>query len=120
MFDTPTLKKLDDDTLPAFVAARGLGLVLFGSHNGKPTLAQSHVFADLWADRFNDIRFGYIDALCCEGSKKHYAVRVLPTLLVVMNGRVIGKLEGFHDRSRLESALEQFLAPATEQQARAA
>jgi len=116
MFDTPTLKKLDDDTLPAFVAGRGLGLVLFGSHNGKPTLAQSHVFAELWADRLNDIRFGYIDALCCEAAKKHYAVRMLPTLLVVRDGRVIGKLEGFHNRERLEAALE----PRTERVARAA
>jgi len=116
MFDTPTLKKLDDDTLPAFVAGRGLGLVLFGSHNGKPTLAQSHVFAEVWADRLHDIRFGYVDALCCEAAKKKYAVRMLPTLHVVRDGRVIGKLEGFHDRGRLETALE----PRIEQVARAA
>ena len=106
MFDTPTLKKLDDDTLSAFVRGRGLGLVLFGSHNGRPTLAQAHVFAELWADRLNDIRFGYIDALCCEAAKKSYAVRMLPTVLVVRDGRVIGKLEGFHDRGRLEAALQ--------------
>jgi len=107
MFDTPTLKKLDDDILPAFVAGRGLGLVLFGSHNGKPTLAQAHVFAELWADRLYDIRFGYINALCCEAAKKRYAVRMLPTLLVVRDGRVVSKLEGFHARERLESALKQ-------------
>ncbi|MFZ2031316.1 MAG: thioredoxin family protein [Vitreimonas sp.] len=106
MFETPTLKKLDDDALPAFVAGRGLGLVLFGSHNGKPTLAQSHVFAELWADRLNDMRFGYVDALCSEASKKHYAVRMLPTILVVRDGCVVGKLEGFHARDRLEAALE--------------
>jgi thioredoxin-like negative regulator of GroEL len=105
MFDTAVLKKLDDDTLPGFVAARGLGLVLFGSHNGKPTLAQAHVFADLWADRHRDVRFGYVDALAHEAAKKRYAVRVLPTLLVVRDGRVISKLEGFHDRTRLEAAL---------------
>jgi hypothetical protein len=107
MFDTPTLQKLDDDTLPAFVARRGLGLVLFGSHNGKPTLAQSHVFAELWADRLNDLRFGYIDALCYGAAKKDYAVRMLPTILVVRDGRVTAKLEGFHARERLEGALTQ-------------
>ncbi len=112
MFDAPALKKLDDDTLGAFVAGRGLGLVLFGSHYGKPTLAQAHVFADLWADRFNDIRFGYVDALCCEAAKKRYAVRMLPTLLLVRDGRAIGKLEGFHDRARLEAALQPPVAGA--------
>jgi hypothetical protein len=116
MFDTPTLMKLDDETLPAFVAERGLGLVLFGSHNGKPTLAQSHVFAELWADRLNAIRFGYVDALCCGAEKKRYAVRMLPTILVVHDGRVVGKLEGFHARQRLEAALE----PRIEQAALAA
>ena len=120
MFDTPILKKLDDDTLSAFSARRGFGLVLFGSHNGKPTLAQSHVFAELWADRFKDIRFGYIDALCCGISKKLYAVRLLPTLLIMRDGLVIGKLEGFHNRLRLEAALEAALGPCIEQAARAA
>ena len=111
-FDVPAMKKLDDDTLPAFVRGRGLRLVLFGSHHGKPTLAQAHVFADLWADRHADIRFGYIDALCNEAAKKRYAVRLLPTLLVVRDGRVIAKLEGFHDRTRLETALvERLEAP---------
>jgi thioredoxin 1 len=112
MFDTPTLKKLDDDTLPAFMSGRGLGIVLFGSHNGKPTLAQSHIFAELWADRFSDIRFGYIDALCSEAARKRHAVRLLPTMLAVRDGRVIEKLEGFHDRERLEAALETQLKPA--------
>ena len=107
MFDTPTLQKLDADTLPAFVAGREPGLVLFGSHNGKPTLAQAHVFAELWADRLNDMRFGYIDALCCGAAKKDYAVRMLPTILVVRDGRVTAKLEGFHSRERLEGALTQ-------------
>ena len=105
MFDVPAMKKLDDDALPAFVRGRGLRLVLFGSHHGKPTLAQAHVFADLWADRHADICFGYIDALCNEIAKKRYAVRLLPTLLVVRDGRVLAKLEGFHDRTRLETAL---------------
>lgn len=116
MFDTPTLQKLDDDDLPAFIAGRGLGLVLFGSHNGKPTLAQSHVFAELWADRLNDARFGYIDALCYEAAKKDYAVRMLPTILVIRDGRVTAKLEGFHSHERLETAL----APRVEEIARAA
>jgi thioredoxin-like negative regulator of GroEL len=106
MFDTPTHEKLDDDTLPAFVAGRGLGLVLLGSYNGKPTLAQSHVFAELWADRFGDIRFGSIDAPSCDTAKKRYAVRMLPTILIVRDGRAIGRLEGFHTRERLEAALE--------------
>ena len=116
MFDTANLKKLDDDTLPGFVAGRGVSLVLFGSHNGKPTLAQAHVFAELWADRNAKMRFGYIDALCCEAAKKRYTVRMLPTILVVRDGRVVGKLEGFHARERLEAALE----PRVEQTARAA
>ncbi len=106
MFDAPTMKKLDDETLVHFMGKSGLGLVLLGSHNGKPTLAQAHVFADLWADRHNDIRFGYVDALCCELARKRYAVRLLPTLLVVRDGRMIAKLEGFHNRNRLEAALE--------------
>ena len=105
MLDTPALNRLDDETLPGFVRGSGLRLVLFGSHNGKPTLAQAHVFADLWADRHADIRFGYIDALCNEAAKKSFAVRLLPTLLVVREGYVIAKLEGFHDRARLEAAL---------------
>ena len=99
------MQKLDDETLPAFVGGGGLRLVLFGSHNGKPTLAQAHVFADLWADRHGDIDFGYVDALCNETAKKRFGVRLLPTLLVVRRGRVIAKLEGFHDRARLEAAL---------------
>src|SRR3982751_5900136 len=93
MFDAPALEKLTDDTLPAFVKGRGLGLVLFGSHNGKPTLAQAHVFAELWADRNVDVRFGYIDALCHEAAKKRHAVRLLPTILVTRDGRVVDKLE---------------------------
>lgn len=105
MLDTPALQRLDDETLPGFVRGRGLRLVLFGSHNGRPTLAQAHVFADLWADRHADIGFGYIDALCNEAAKKRFAVRLLPTLLVVREGAVIAKLEGFHDRVRLEAAL---------------
>ena len=106
MFDAPAMKKLNDETLHHFVGAGGLCVVLLGSHNGKPTLAQAHVFADLWADRHRDIRFGYVDALCCELARKRYAVRLLPTLLVVRGGRVIAKLEGFHNRTRLEAALE--------------
>ncbi len=121
MFDVPTMKKLDDETLPGFVGGRGLRLVLFGSYHGKPTLAQAHVFADLWAERHTDIRFGYIDALCNEMAKKRYAVRLLPTLLVVGDGRVIAKLEGFHDRARLEAALSQPIeAPVEAPQAIAA
>jgi len=116
MFDMPTLKKLDDDTLPAFVAGRGVGLVLFGSHNGRPTLAQSHVFAELWADRNAQMRFGYIDAMCNEAAKKDFAVRMLPTILVVRDGRVAAKLEGFHSLERLEAAL----APRAAEIARAA
>jgi len=99
------MQKLDDETLPDFVRGSGLSLVLFGSHNGKPTLAQAHVFADLWADRHSDIRFGYIDALCNEAAKKRFAVRLLPTLLIVRDGCAIAKLEGFHNRVRLEAAL---------------
>ena len=105
MLDTPALQRFDDETLPGFVRGSGLQLVLFGSHNGRPTLAQAQVFADLWADRHADIRFGYIDALCNGAARKRFAVRLLPTLLVVRDGNVIAKLEGFHDRARLEAAL---------------
>ncbi|MBS0386143.1 MAG: hypothetical protein JSS00_12430 [Proteobacteria bacterium] len=82
MFDIPSMQRLDDETFAAFVGGAGRGLVLFGSHNGKPTLAQAHVLADAWADRHSDTRFGYIDALCCELGRKRYAVRLLPTLLI--------------------------------------
>ena len=100
MFDLPAMLQLDDETLPAFLTGRGLGLVLFGSHNGKPTLAQARVF-----DRRGPIRLGYIDALRCVAANKSHAVRFLPTLLVVRDGRVLAKLEGFHDRARLDAAL---------------
>jgi hypothetical protein len=93
-----------------------LSLVLFGSHNGKPTLAQAHVFAELWSERHGEIRFGYIDALCHDVAKKGHAVRMLPTILVVRDGRVTAKLEGFHSRQRLEAVL----APRVEESARAA
>jgi hypothetical protein len=76
MLGAQSMQKLDDETLPGFTRASGRGLVLFGSHNGKPTLAQARVFTDLWADRHNDLRFGYIDALRNEAAKKHFAVRL--------------------------------------------
>lgn len=106
MFDTPAMKKLDDETLPNFMAERGLSLVLFGSQCGGPSLAQSHVFAELWADNPGTLRFGYIDALCNDVARKRYAVRLLPTILAVRAGRVLAKLEGFHARKRLETLLK--------------
>jgi thioredoxin 1 len=100
------MHRLTEDSLPNFIAQPGMALVLFGASSGRPTLAQAQECADLWADRAAEIRFGHIDSLAHAAMAKTFAVRALPTMLVLRDGEVIAKLEGFHTRARLESALD--------------
>jgi hypothetical protein len=97
--------ELTDDSLPGFLSQCGFGYVLCGSHMCRPTLAQARAFGDFFSRLRNKLPLGFVDALCHPSALKRYAVRLLPTILVVRNGRVTDTLEGFHSPEQLEAAL---------------
>lgn len=100
------VERLNEETLRDFIKAPGVSLILFGSNIGRPTLQQASEFAELWAERSVEARFGYLDALMCEAATKVYNIRVLPTILLVRDGTVIQTMRGYNSRAKLRLAAQ--------------
>lgn len=99
------MKKLTNDTLPAFAAQTQPVLILFGSPEGETTMHQALEFAESWADHAGEAAYGYVDAFENIAAAHTYGVRMLPTTLLIENGEVTRRFEGVHSSAHLAAAL---------------
>jgi thioredoxin-like negative regulator of GroEL len=83
-----------------------MALVLFGATLGRPTLDQANEFALLWSEQRFDVRYGYIDAISNEDTRRALDVRRLPTTILFQDGVPVHRFRGLHHRFRLESVIQ--------------
>lgn len=95
------MKRLSQQNFRAFTHHSETSAVLFGSPHGDATLDQAVEFAAAWV-RCRSIAFGYVDALEQVYLAKLFAIRVLPTTLLLRRGRVIARWEGRQSLQKLD------------------
>jgi hypothetical protein len=100
------MQKLNNDTLQGFVSEPGVSAIMFGAPTGEATMDQAVEFAEAWLDCHDDASFGYIDAFDNVAAARAYAVRVLPTTMIVREGEVIAWIEGRHASPRITAAIK--------------
>ena len=100
------MQRLNDDTLNAFLDQPGTTILMFGAPSGRPTLYQAEELAVLWAERSGDALFGHIDATSNDVARRDFAVRLLPTTIVLHDGAPVARFEGVQQRWRIEAALD--------------
>lgn len=99
------MQRLNDATLPDFVAGAEIATVLFGAPHGEASLDQAHAFAEAWVDQRHFAAFGYIDAFANISTARAYGVRILPTTFVLRDGDIVAKLEGRNAAPRIVAAI---------------
>ena len=103
------MERLNDTTLPKFLNATGVAVVLVGAADGPATLEQAWEFCALWVETrtngLNDIRFGYVDGDACPTARPLLGVTRRPTTLVIRSRRMADCFEGVIDRQAIVSAL---------------
>jgi hypothetical protein len=102
------MKRLDTNSLPAFLDMPGLAVLLVGADD-QLTLALAEDFAMLWADcvsdGLNDIRFGYVDAVDVP-SGRLLAAGSRPIVVFLQDGRIALKAASRDLRRELVRAIE--------------
>lgn len=99
------MQKLNNDTLQSFVSEPGVSAIMFGAPSGEATMNQALEFAEAWLACHDDANFGYIDAFANVAAARAYAVRVLPTTMIVRAGEVIAWIEGRHASPRITAEI---------------
>jgi hypothetical protein len=86
------MKRLDTNTLPAFLESSGLAVMLVGAEEA-PIDAHAYDFARLWAacveSGRHDIRFGYVDVTSTPGAHTLAGTAPLPVILMLNDGQVV-------------------------------
>ena len=96
------MKRLSAETFSSFISEGDIAAVMFGSPTGEATMEQAIEFADTWKRR-RDVGFGYVDAFEQVALTRSFSIRVLPTTLVLRDGKVVARYEGRHSLSVLDS-----------------
>jgi hypothetical protein len=99
------MQRLNTATLSDFVSERGVGAVMFGAPHGEATMDQAVQFAEAWLECHDEASFGYIDAFENVTAARTYAVRVLPTTMIVSNGEIVAWIEGRCSSIRIAQAI---------------
>jgi hypothetical protein len=110
------MKRLDTTSLPSFIETAGVAVVFFGADDAS-SMTMAEEFAQLWADVVTSdllgVRFGYVDSSVDRISRGQFGVSELPALLIVRNGEVTHRFEGFCSRKAVLATLRyQASAPA--------
>jgi hypothetical protein len=102
------MERLDTKTLPRFLETADVAVILFGTNEGQSAFSQAEQFALLWAKTLaggmSGIRFGYIDGSPSAGGPT-LGIDHLPSTLVVRNGVVTHRFEGFCPYNVIATAL---------------
>lgn len=99
------MQRLNTATLSDFVGEPGVSAVMFGAPHGEATMDQATQFAEAWLDRHDEASFGYIDAFANVAAARAYAVRVLPTTIIVSDGEIVAWIEGRCSSTRIAQAI---------------
>lgn len=99
------MQRLNTNTLRDFLSKPGVGVVMFGAPRGAATMDQAIQFAEAWLDCHDHANFGYIDAFENVEAACHYAVRVLPTTMIVRNGEIVSWIEGRSSSIRIAQVI---------------
>ncbi len=96
------MKRLGMETIGRFLSEADVAAVMFGAPTGEATMNQAVEFAGAWR-RCKEVSFGYVDAFEEVALARSLAIRVLPTTLVVRNGKIVERYEGRHSLLDLDS-----------------
>jgi hypothetical protein len=99
------MQRLNTATLSDFLNEPGVAAVMFGAPQGEATMDQAIQHAEAWLDCHDEANFGYIDAFENVAAARTYAVRVLPTTMIVRDGEIIAWIEGRHSSTRVAQAI---------------
>lgn len=99
------MQRLNNTTLNAFLNEPGVSAVMFGAPHGEATMDQATEFAEAWLECHDEANFGYVDAFANVAAARSYAVRVLPTTMIVSNGEIVAWIEGRHSSIRIAQAI---------------
>jgi len=99
------MQRLNTTTLSDFLSEPGVSAVMFGAPNSEATMDQAIQFADAWLECHDEANFGYIDAFENVAAARRYAVRVLPTTMIVRDGEIVAWIEGRHSSIRATQAI---------------
>lgn len=99
------MQRLNTATLSDFLSEPGVSAVMFGAPNGEATMDQAVQFAEAWLECHDEASFGYIDAFENVAPARTYAVRVLPTTMIVSDGELVAWIEGRCSSIRIAQAI---------------
>lgn len=99
------MQRLNTATLNNFLSEPGVSAVMFGAPHGEATLDQAVQFAETWLECRDEANFGYIDAFENVATARMYAVRVLPTTMIVSDGEIVAWIEGRCSSIRVTQAI---------------
>ena len=99
------MQRLNTTTLSDFLSKPGVGAIMFGAPHGEATRDQAIQFAEAWLECHDHARFGYVDAFENVEAARSYAVRVLPTTMIVRNGEIVAWIEGRSSSIRVAQAI---------------
>lgn len=99
------MQRLNIATLSDFLSEHGVSAVMFGAPNGEATMDQAVQFAESWLECHDEASFGYIDAFENVAAARTYAVRVLPTTMIVNDGEIVAWIEGRCSSIRIAQAI---------------
>jgi hypothetical protein len=99
------MQRLNTETLNDFLSKPGVSAVMFGAPQGEATMDQAIQHAEAWLECHDEASFGYVDAFASVAAARSYAVRVLPTTMIVRDGEIITWIEGRHSSIRVSQAI---------------
>lgn len=99
------MQRLNSATLGGFVSEPGVAAVMFGAPQSEASMYQAAQFADAWLECHDEANFGYVDSFENVAAARSYAVRVLPTTMIVRDGEILAWIEGRHSSLRIAQAI---------------
>jgi hypothetical protein len=99
------MQRLNTASLNDFLSEPGVSAVMFGATRGEATMDQATEFAEAWLECHDEANFGYVDAFANVAAARSYAVRVLPTTMIVRDGEIIAWIEGRCSSIRVSQAI---------------
>lgn len=103
--DMTQLPPLDPDALPA-----GLALLDFGAERCAPCRAMLPLLEALADEYRSHVRMFSIDCDAEPAIAAHYGVRAMPTLVILRDGREVGRVVGARPRSYVAGMLDRAIA----------